>query len=87
LADVRERATLLSGSRRQRGQHVARDERLPSALRVRGPLSPDSVSELTVRVSDDGRDAAFANWPRGSRLGARASSASSRWVAATPSGT
>jgi len=31
----------------------------------------DNVSELTARVNDDGWDTAFANWLRGSRLGAR----------------
>jgi D-sedoheptulose 7-phosphate isomerase len=31
----------------------------------------DNVSELTARVNDDGWETAFANWLRGSRLGAK----------------
>ena len=31
----------------------------------------DNVSELTARVNDDGWDTAFADWLRGSRLGAQ----------------
>ena len=48
--------------------HAVCDFRKIAGLEAYAPS--DNVSELTARVNDDGWDTAYANWLRGSRLGA-----------------
>jgi D-sedoheptulose 7-phosphate isomerase len=49
--------------------HAVNDFRKICDIEAYAPT--DNVSELTARINDDGWDTAFANWLRGSRLGAR----------------
>ena len=49
--------------------HAVNDFRKLCDIETYAPT--DNVSELTARINDDGWDTAFAQWLRGSRLGAR----------------
>jgi D-sedoheptulose 7-phosphate isomerase len=49
--------------------HAVNDFRKLTDLEAYAPT--DNVSELTARINDDGWESSFANWLRGSRLGAR----------------
>ena len=49
--------------------HAVNDFRKIAGIESYAPT--DNVSELTARINDDGWDSCFANWLRGSRLGAR----------------
>ena len=49
--------------------HAVNDFRKIAGIEAYAPT--DNVSELTARVNDDGWDSVFANWLRGSRLGAK----------------
>ncbi|MGH7267698.1 MAG: SIS domain-containing protein, partial [Candidatus Rokuibacteriota bacterium] len=48
--------------------HAVNDFRKICGIEAYTPV--DNVSELTARINDDGWDTSFANWLRGSRLGA-----------------
>ena len=48
--------------------HAVNDFRKIAGLECYSPS--DNVSELTARINDDGWDTCYANWLRGSRLGA-----------------
>jgi len=48
--------------------HAVNDFRKIAGIEAYTPV--DNVSELTARVNDDGWDSVFAEWLRGSRLGA-----------------
>ena len=49
--------------------HAVCDFRKLAGLEAYAPT--DNVSELTARINDDGWESVFADWLRGSRLGAR----------------
>ncbi len=49
--------------------HAVSDFRKIVGIEAYAPT--DNVSELTARVNDEGWDSVFANWLRGSRLGAK----------------
>ena len=57
--------------RRRRGARLARGQRLPQALRLRGYAPTDNVAELTARTNDEGWETSFDAWLRTSRLSAR----------------
>ncbi len=73
LADARERGGRLFvlgvGGSAGNASHAVNDFRKLCDFEAYAPT--DNVSELTARVNDEGWDTAFANWLRGSRLGAK----------------
>lgn len=73
LAQVRARGGRLFilgvGGSAGHASHAVNDFRKISDLEAYAPT--DNVSELTARTNDDGWDSTFAEWLKGSRLGAR----------------
>ncbi|HVB54812.1 MAG TPA: HAD-IIIA family hydrolase [Candidatus Acidoferrales bacterium] len=73
LAELRERGGRLFvlgvGGGAGHASHAVCDFRKISQIEAYTPA--DNVSELTARVNDDGWETAYANWLRGSRLGAK----------------
>lgn len=49
--------------------HAVNDFRKIAGMEAYAPT--DNVSELTARINDDGWDTVFANWLKGSRIGAK----------------
>lgn len=72
LAEVRARGGRLFilgvGGSAGHASHAVNDFRKICGLEAYTPT--DNVSELTARVNDEGWDTCFANWLKGSRLGA-----------------
>src|SRR5712664_2202343 len=72
LADVRARGGRLFilgvGGSAANASHAVNDFRKICGIEAYAPT--DNVSELTARINDDGWDTAYANWLKGSRLGA-----------------
>jgi D-sedoheptulose 7-phosphate isomerase len=73
LAEVRERGGRLFilgvGGSAGHASHAVNDFRKLCGFEAYAPT--DNVSELTARTNDDGWDSTFAEWLRGSRLGAK----------------
>ena len=73
LVRVREREGRLFvlgvGGSAANASHAVNDFRKIAQIEAYAPT--DNVSELTARVNDDGWETVFAEWLRGSRLGAR----------------
>ena len=72
LDDVRSRGGRLFvlgvGGSAGNASHAVNDFRKICGIEAYAPT--DNVSELTARINDDGWDTAYANWLKGSRLGA-----------------
>jgi D-sedoheptulose 7-phosphate isomerase len=72
LAEVRARGGRLFvlgvGGSAGNASHAVNDFRKICGMEAYTPV--DNVSELTARINDEGWDTSFANWLRGSRLGA-----------------
>jgi D-sedoheptulose 7-phosphate isomerase len=72
LAEVRARGGRLFvlgvGGSAGNASHAVNDFRKICGIEAYTPV--DNVSELTARINDEGWDTSFANWLRGSRLGA-----------------
>ncbi|WP_447974970.1 SIS domain-containing protein [Nitrospira sp. Kam-Ns4a] len=72
LVSLRERGGRLFilgvGGSAGNASHAVNDFRKIAGIEAYAPT--DNVSELTARINDDGWETAYANWLRGSRLGA-----------------